>query len=69
MCFAWGEGFRAGAVLLERDFLHYPSLRCPHLLQELCWRHLGSTKDTLHPKKNLKLLLMVFSWAAPSPLN
>ena len=63
MYFAWGEGFRAEGFP-SREGLSpgkSPPPRCPHLLQELCWRKQRSRKDTLLQKKNLKLLLMVFN--------
>lgn len=70
MCFAWGEGFRA-QVCPSREGLSPGTIsQVPSPLAGAVLEKAGLDKrHPPPPKKNLKLLLMVLNWAAPSHLN
>lgn len=69
MCFAWGEGFRAGGCPSREGLSSGTISQVPSLLAGAVPEKAGLNKRHPSSKKNLKLLLMVFNWAAPSQLN
>lgn len=69
MRFAWGEGFRAGGSPPREGLSPGTISQVPSPLARAVLEKAGLNKRHPPSKKNLKLLLMVFNWAAPSQLN
>lgn len=70
MCFAQGEGFRAGGCHSRKGLSPRTILQVPSPLARSCAGESWAQQKTLSPpEKNLELLLMVFNWAARSQSN
>lgn len=70
MCFVWGEGFRAGGCPSRGGLSPLTISQVPTCLAGAVLEKAGLNER--HPpskKNNLKLLLIVFNWAAPPQLN